>query len=295
MIEYSAVLTQFLNGLSQGVLLVLIAAGLSLIFGLMDVLNFAHGSFYMLGAYAGLTTYTLFNSFWFAIVAAFVFVGLIGAFIEFVTLRPLYERDPVYHLLITFGFLLVFEQVVRSVWGTGGKSFESPPLLRGSIKIFSTTFPVYRIFVIVIGVILISAIYFVVQYSNVGLIIRAGTQNEETVRSLGIKLPRIFTLTFAFGTGLAAVSGVIAAPIVGLQPTMGSSIIIDAFIIVIVGGLGSFRGAVVTSFIIAEIRALGALVLPRYTIILTLIALIITISIRPQGIFGNVRDSGGGA
>lgn len=290
MVEPSAVIAQALNGLSQMMLLVLIASGLTIIFGLMDILNFAHGSFYMLGAYVGLTTYLLTNQFILSIVAAFILVGALGGLLEYASLRPLYDRDPVDHLLITFGFLLVLDQSAQFIWGADLKSMQTPDLLDFSIRLGSVTYPVYRIFIFLFGLVFIAGMIVLIRRSDIGLIIRAGTHNTETVRSLGINLPRAFTLTFAFGAGIAAISGVIAAPIVGLSPTMGVSIIIDAFIVVIIGGLGSFRGSVVAAFIIAEVRALGALFLPGFTSLLVLVALIVTLIIKPEGLFSAVSD-----
>lgn len=292
MVVSSTVLVQFLNGLAQAMLLILIASGLSIIFGLMDVLNFAHGAFYMLGAYSGVTVYLATGQFWLAIVVAFVLIGVLGALLEYVTLRRLYDRDPAYHLLITFGFLLIIEQGVRIIWGSSPRSLDAPALLEGSIQLLNTSYPVYRLFILVFGAVFTIALFLLIRYSNIGLIVRAGTYDTETVRMLGINLPRIFTLTFAFGIGLAAMSGIVAAPMVGLSPTMGDQILIDAFIVVIIGGLGSFRGVVVASIIIAEIQALGVLVLPRFTPVLILLAVIVMLVIRPQGLFGTVAEGG---
>ena len=288
MVEPSAVIAQALNGLSQMMLLVLIASGLTIIFGLMNILNFAHGSFYMLGAYIGLSTYLLTNQFVLAMIVAFVLVATLGGLLEYATLRPLYGRDPVDHLLITFGFLLVLDQSAHFIWGADLKSMPTPSLLDFSIRLGSVSYPAYRSFVFGFGLVFIAGMLVLIRRSDVGLIIRAGTHNTETVRSLGINLPRAFTLTFAFGAGIAAVSGVIAGPIVGLSPTMGVSIIIDAFIVVIIGGLGSFRGSVVAAFIIAEVRALGALFFPGLTSVLVLVALIVTLIIKPEGLFNTV-------
>ncbi|WP_256301635.1 branched-chain amino acid ABC transporter permease [Haloarchaeobius salinus] len=285
MVATSAIIAQALNGLSQMMLLVLIASGLTIIFGLMDILNFAHGSFYMLGAYIGLSTYLLTEQFFLAIVVAFILVGALGGLLEYTTLRPLYGRDPVDHLLITFGFLLVLDQSAHFIWGADLKSMPTPDLLDFSLQLGMLSYPAYRIFIFLFGLAFVGGMFLLIQRSNMGLIIRAGTHNTETVRSLGINLPRAFTMTFAFGAGIAGVSGVIAAPVVGLSPTMGVSIIIDAFIVVVIGGLGSFRGSIVAAFIIAEVRALGALFFPGFTSILVLLALVVTLVIKPEGLF----------
>jgi branched-subunit amino acid ABC-type transport system permease component len=287
-----AVIAQFLNGLSQAMLLIMIAAGLSIIFGLMDVLNFAHGSFYMLGAYIGLTTVTVTGQFWFALVVAFVVVAAVGGLLEFVALRPLYDRDPVYHLLITFGFLLIMDHSVQVIWGPDPQNISPPALFDGSIQVLNVTYPLYRIFIFVAGLIFTVGLYLLLRRSDMGLIVRAGTHNKETVRAFGVNLPRVFTFTFAFGVGIAAVSGVMAAPIVGLNPAMGTAVIIDAFIVVIIGGLGSFRGAVVAALLIAEIRALGVLVFPRFTVILVFLALIVVLTVRPTGLFDTGQGGG---
>jgi branched-subunit amino acid ABC-type transport system permease component len=292
MVESSVLLAQFLNGLSQMMLLVLIASGLSIVWGLMDVLNFAHGAFYMLGAYTGLTVLLASGNFFVGMLAAFVIVGLIGAVIEYASLRPLYEGDPVYHLLITFGYLIVIEEGVRLIWGSGFRSLDAPAMLQGSVQILGVTYPVYRLAIILIGVLFSVAIYYFFNHTDIGLIIRAGEHNAETVRSQGINLPQVFTLTFTIGIGMAALSGVVAAPLGGVQPNMGSNVIIDAFIVVIIGGVGDYRGVIVGAFLIAQIRSLGALVFPRFTPIFLLLVLLTVLVIKPEGLFGS---SGGEA
>jgi len=292
MVEASAVLLQFLNGLSQAMLLLLIASGLSIIFGLIDVLNFAHGSFYMLGAYFGMTLYVFTGQFWIGILAAFVIMALIGALIEYVTLRPLHGRDPANYLLATFGLLLIFNESARVIWGSQVQSVAPPALLAGSVSIFGTTYPVYRLFILAFGAAFAVAVYLLITRTKLGLIVRAGTYDRELVRSFGIRLPRVFMLTFALGTGIAAVSGIIAAPLLGLEPTMGDNVIIDAFMVVIIGGLGSYRGAIIASLLIAEIRALGVLVLPRYTVVLVFLAFVVMLAIRPEGIMGDISSLG---
>lgn len=290
MVEASVVMAQFLNGLSQMMLLVLIASGLSIVWGLMDVLNFAHGAFYMLGAYTGLTVLLATGNFFVGFIAAFVIVGSVGALIEYTTLRRVYDRDPVYHLLITFGYLIVIEEGARLIWGSQFRAFDPPAALQGSVDLLGVTYPMYRLSIILIGVLFTVGIYYFFNGTNIGLIIRAGEENSEMVRALGIDLPRLFTLTFAVGIGIAAISGVVAAPLGGVQPNMGTNIIIDAFIVVIIGGVGDYRGVIAGSFLVAEIRALGTLVLPRFIPIVLLLVLLAVLLIRPQGLFGTAEE-----
>lgn len=293
---------QLLNGLTRGGIYALIAIGLSLIFGVMNVVNFAHGSLWMLGVYLTLTVVGFgFGSFWLAILLVPLAMAVVGVAMETTTFRPLYGRDPLYHILLTFGFTLVFTDVVRFIWGTGYQS--SPPIpeiLRGALELApGIFFPRYRFFVLLVSLLLSAAVWAVLQFTSFGLIIRAGTQNRMMTRSLGVNVSRYYTLVFMFGSALAGIAGVLSSNIFTITPSMWTQIIILAFIIVIVGGLGSFRGAVAASFLIGLIEALDQTLLEIATTTLGLpsvltvldgyliyLLMFVILLLRPEGLFG---------
>lgn len=290
---------QLLNGLTRGGIYVLVAIGLSLIFGVMNVVNFAHGSLWMLGVYLTLTV-TGFTSFWWALLLVPIALAAVGVAMEATTFKPLYGRDPLYHILLTFGFTLVFTDVVRFIWGTGYK--RSPPLpdiLSGAIEIVpGVFFPKFRLFTLGCAVALSGVVYAVLRYTSFGLIIRAGTQNRTMTRSLGINISRYYTLVSAFGAALAGIAGVLSANIFSITPEMWTQVIILAFIIVIVGGLGSFRGAVAAGFLIGMVQSLDQVVLEALVAagfpdaIMALdgyfvfFLMFVVLLLRPEGLFG---------
>jgi branched-subunit amino acid ABC-type transport system permease component len=198
----------------------------------------------------------------------------------------------VYHLLVTFGYLIVLEEGARLIWGSDFRSLDPPSFLQESVQFLGVTYPIYRLSIIVVGLVFTAGIYYFFNHTNVGLIIRAGEYNREVVRSLGINLPVVFTVTFAIGIGIAAASGVVAAPLVGLQPSMGTNIIIDAFVVVIVGGVGNYKGVIAGSFLVAQTRSMGALFFPRFGPVLLLLVLIVVLYVRPEGLYGT--PAGGG-
>jgi len=206
-------LGQALNGLAYGVLLFLLSVGLTLIFGMLDIVNLAHGSYYMLGAYAGLTLIAATGNFWLALLAAPLAVALIGAAIERSCLRPLYRRGPLDQVLLTFGLIYVFEDLVKWIWGGRIRSIPTPELFSGSVQILGATIPSYRLFVIVFGLAIAAALWALIEKTRLGAIIRAGVFDSEMTAGMGINIDRVFTAVFAFGAGLAGLSGVIAGPI----------------------------------------------------------------------------------
>jgi branched-subunit amino acid ABC-type transport system permease component len=278
---------QVLNGLSYGVLLFLLSVGLTLIFGMLDVVNLAHGSFYMLGAYAGLVTLGITGSFWTALLAAPIAVGLIGAGVERSCLRPLYRRPVLDQVLLTFGLIYVFEDLVK--WGFGGRirSISAPALLEGSVAIGPAIIPSYRLFVIVFGLVVAVALWLLLEKTRLGAIIRAGVFDAEMTAGMGIDIiGRVFTWVFAFGAALGGLSGVVAGPIQSAHPSMGVGILIPALIVVVVGGLGSLKGSLVGSLIIGQAETFGKAWLPGSAMLIIYVVMALIVLLRPQGLFG---------
>ena len=277
---------QALNGLAYGVLLFLLSVGLTLIFGMLDVVNLAHGSFYMLGAYAGLVLIAATGNFWLALILAPVVVGLVGALVERSCLRPLYRRGPLDQVLLTFGLIYVFEDVVKWIWGGRIRSIPTPDLLSGSVTLLGATIPSYRVFVIVFGLIMAVALWLLIERTRLGAIIRAGVFDAEMSAGMGINVSRVFTLVFAFGAALAGLSGVIAGPIQSAAPPMGASILIPGLIVVAVGGLGSLKGSLAGSLLIGQAETFGKAWLPGASMVIIYVVMALILLFRPQGLFG---------
>jgi branched-subunit amino acid ABC-type transport system permease component len=278
--------SQALNGLSYGVLLFLLSVGLTLIFGMLDVVNLAHGSFYMLGAYAGLATIALSGNYWLALVVAPLAVGVIGALMEIAVLRPLYRRDPLDQVLLTFGFIYLFEDLVKWIWGGRIRSIPPPDVFAGSVTIFGATVPSYRLFVIVFGLVMAVALFLLIERTRLGAIIRAGVYDAEMTAGMGINVPLVFTGVFAFGAALGGLSGVIAGPIQSAAPPMGAGILVPALIVVVVGGLGSLKGSLVGSLIIGQAETFGKVWLPGASMVMIYVVMALVVLLRPQGLFG---------
>jgi branched-subunit amino acid ABC-type transport system permease component len=277
---------QVLNGLSYGVLLFLLSVGLTLIFGMLDVVNLAHGSFYMLGAYAGLVALGVTGSFWTALLAAPLAVGLIGAAVERTCLRPLHRRPVLDQVLLTFGLIYVFEDLVK--WGFGGRirSISAPALFDGSVAIGPATIPSYRLFVIAFGLVVAFGLWLLIEKTRLGAIIRAGVFDAEMTAGMGIDIGRVFTGVFAFGAALGGLSGVVAGPIQSAHPSMGVGILIPALIVVVVGGLGSLKGSLVGSLIIGQAETFGKVWLPGSAMLIIYVVMAVIVLWRPQGLFG---------
>ena len=284
--DLSDVLAQALNGLSYGVLLFLLSVGLTLIFGMLDIVNLAHGSFYLLGAYAGLTLIAVTGSFWLALVVAPLVVGTIGALIERGRRRPLYRRPTLDQVLLTFGLIYFFEDVVKWIWGGKIRSIPTPALFSGSVKLGPLTIPSYRLFVIAFGLVMAVALWLLIEKTRLGSIIRAGVFDAEMTAGLGINISRVFTGVFAFGAALGGLSGVIAGPIQSAYPAMGVSILIPALIVVVVGGLGSLKGSLVGSLIIGQAETFGKAWLPGLSMLMIYLVMALIVLLRPQGLFG---------
>jgi len=277
---------QALNGLSYGVLLFLLSVGLTLIFGMLDVVNLAHGSFYMLGAYAGLAAIGVTGSFWVALLVAPLAVALVGVVVERACLRPLYARGALDQVLLTFGLIYLFEDLVKWIWGGRIRSIPTPALLSGPVTIWGATIPSYRLFVIAFGLAMAVMLWLLIERTRLGAVIRAGVYDAEMAAGLGINTGLVFTGVFAFGAGLAGLSGVIAGPIQSAQPPMGATILIPALIVVVVGGLGSLKGSLVGSLIIGQAETFGKAWLPGSSMLIIYVVMAAVVLLRPQGLFG---------
>ncbi len=280
----SLVLNLF-NGLSWGMLLFLISIGLTIIFGVLGVLNFAHGSFFMLGAYLCMQMMSYMKSFWVGIIVGPILVALLGILVEKFLLKKIYNRDISFQLLLTFALLLVLDDAVRLIWGSGYYVVEPPQILSGVINIFSHTYPVYRIFLIIIGPVIGLSLLAFFKFTKYGKIIRAAALDREMAEGIGVNVSLVFTSVFAFGTWLSALGGALAAPHQSLAPSMGERIIIESFIVVVVGGFGSFTGAFVGAIFIGLLESFGTMFAGRLQMALPYILLIIILLVKPTGLF----------
>ena len=277
---------QLLNGLVYGVLLFLMAAGLSLIFGLMNVVSLAHGSFFMLGAFIGLAIFGATHSFWAALVLAPIPVALIGGILERVFLRPLYRRGHVDQVLLTFGFTFVAFDAVQSIWGRDVRSMAMPEGLQGAVQIASGVFSTYRLFIIVFGFVLAVLLWLFLERSRLGAMVRAGVDDSAMAAGLGGNIPALFTGVFSAGVALAALGGVAAGPVLGVYPGMDADIVIPALIVIVIGGMGSLRGSFVGSLLIGEADTFGKAYLPSMAVFFVYLVMAIILLTRPQGLFG---------
>jgi len=251
-------LVQTLNGLQLGVLLFLIAAGLTLVFGVMDFINLAHGVQYMLGAYLAVTFYAMTDSFFLALTLALAAALVVGLVLEFVVFRHLYDRDHLDHVIATFGIIIFLNQGVKLVWGAAPLSLPIPDALAGSVVLMpGLLYPVWRLVIIGSGLVVALLLYCLVSYTRVGMLVRAGATNAPMVSALGVDIRRLFMIVFGFGAMLAAFAGVMIAPILSVEPGMGDTILILAFVVIVIGGIGSIRGAFVAALLIGLVDTLG--------------------------------------
>jgi branched-chain amino acid transport system permease protein len=277
---------QLLNGLVYSVLLFLMAAGLSLIFGLMNVVSLAHGSFFMLGAFFGLAIYKASGSFWLALVLAPLPVIVLGVLIEILFLRPLYRRGHMDQVLLTFGFTFVFLDLVQTLWGRTVLRLPAPEVLQGTVQIGLGVFSTYRLSLIGFGFAIALMLWFFLERSRIGAMVRAGVDNAPMVAGLGANVSALFTGIFGFGVALAALGGIAAAPLLGIYPGMDSEILIPAFIVIVIGGMGSLRGAFAGSLLIGIADTFGKAYFQSIALFLIYLTMTVVLLIRPQGLFG---------
>jgi len=277
---------QLLNALTLAGLLFLVSAGLSLVFGILRVVNFAHGVFYMLGAYLGYTTVMLTGWFWPALVIVPPVVGVLGALLESSTLRFIYRRPPIYQLLLTFGLALILEEALRILYGPTAKGIDPPAYLQGAFALGSLLYPRYRLFVIGLGLVVAVAVWLFLRKTRAGLVIRAVAQNSEMADCLGANVARVRTLVFGAACALAGLGGVAAAPMTTAYLGMGIGVIVDAFVVVVIGGLGSIGGSIAGSLIVGAAQTWGAFYLPETAMVIMYAVMGAILIFRPWGLFG---------
>lgn len=272
-------------GASIAMVLLLIASGLSLIFGMLGVVNFSHGALYMIGAFTGATVAAQTGSFALALLVAPVVVAALGAIFEISLLRRLYEQPHEKQFLLTFGMLLVLEEGARAIWGVDYRRLDLPAALSGQIVAFGQTLPIYRVFVTVVGLTIGIALVIAIERSRVGMVLRAAMTNANMTRGLGIQVSRYRTLVFALGGALAGLAGTLAAPLFPVQMNMGTTVLIESFVVVIIGGLGNVKGAIVGAILLGLLQAFGQQYASEWvdTVIYALLALLLLF--RPQGLF----------
>ena len=278
--------TQLVNGLAYGVLLFLMSAGLSLIFGLMNVVNVAHGSFFMLGAFFALAIQKWTGSFWAALALSWIPAVAVGVVMERVFIRKLYTRGHLDQVLLTFGFTFVFVDLVRMVWGADIRELAIPDVLSGVVEVGGVIVPKYRLFLIAFGGLVGLVLWLFLERSRVGAMVRAGVDDAFTATGIGINVPLLFASVFALGVGLAAIGGTVAGPILGLYPGMDIEILIPAFIVVVIGGMGSLRGAFVASVFVGLVDTFGKAYFPDLALFMIYLLMVVVLLTRPQGLFG---------
>jgi len=278
-------LIQTLNGISFGMLLFLLAAGLSLIFGLMKVLNLTHGSFYLLGGYVGLTVLHLSGSFVLAVLVGSLAIALLGVVMERFFLRRLHLQE-LPQALLTFGFLFIFSDLATVVWGTSPQTIPKPPLLSGALQLGGFFYPYYRLFIIGVGLTVAAALWWVQDGTRLGAMLRASVDDEEVARALGINVSLLFTLVFGFGAFLAALGGVMGGPIVGIYPGADFDVMLLGFVVVIIGGLGSLKGALIGGLAVGLLDNFGKVFFPELALFTIFAPMAVILALRPAGLFG---------
>ncbi|MFK3736924.1 branched-chain amino acid ABC transporter permease [Massilia sp. TN1-12] len=277
---------QLFTGLALGAIYVLLAVGLSLIFGMLTVVNFAHGAFFMVGAYTGYALYRVLPNFWLCLVLVPLVVGAFGMLVERTLVRPLYGRGIDYPLLLTFGLAYVMIEAVRIGFGKQGMPVDGPALLEGSANILVGQFPLYRLFVIGATALVLTGLWLFIEKTSFGLIVRAGARDPQIVRILGIDVARVWLIVFGLGTGVAGLAGFLAAPIQGISPEMGGSVLTVAFVVTVVGGMGSLVGAVVAGILIGIVESLAVLFVPEAAKVSMFVIMAVVLLVRPRGLFG---------
>jgi branched-chain amino acid transport system permease protein len=289
-IPIQAFLGQLLLGLVNGSFYAMLSLGLAVIFGLLGIVNFAHGALYMMGAYVAFIALDKFGvNYWFTLVLAPVVVGAIGVIIERTLLKHWYKSDPIYGLLLTFGLALIAEGIFRDQFGVSGQSYPVPELLQGATNLGFMVLPNYRAWVVVASLTVCLGTWFIIERTRLGAYLRAGTENPALVQAFGINVPVMVMLTYGAGAGLAALAGVLAAPIIQITPLMGSSLIIIVFAVVVIGGMGSILGSIITGLALGLIEGLTKVFYPEASSIVVFVIMAIVLMIRPAGLFGKEK------
>jgi branched-chain amino acid transport system permease protein len=289
-IPLQAFLGQLMLGLVNGSFYAMLSLGLAVIFGLLGIVNFAHGALYMIGAYVAWIGFEHFGlNYWMALVVAPLVVGALGVVIERTLLKRLYKIDPIYGLLLTFGLALIAEGVFRDQFGVSGQSYSVPDALQGATNLGFMILPNYRAWVIVASLTVCFGTWFVIERTRLGAYLRAGTENPALVQAFGINVPVMVMLTYAAGAGLAAIAGVLAAPVIQITPLMGSNLIIVVFAVVVIGGMGSILGSILTGLMLGIVEGLTKVFYPEASNIVVFVIMAIVLMIRPAGLFGKEK------
>ncbi|MDB5771927.1 MAG: branched-chain amino acid transporter permease [Burkholderia sp.] len=289
-IPLQALMSQLLLGLVNGSFYAILSLGLAVIFGLLNVINFAHGALYMMGAFLAWMGANYFEmNYWVMLIAAPIIVGAFGVVIERTMLRRLYNLDHLYGLLLTFGVTLMLEGLFRSFYGVSGQPYSVPEALSGAINLGFMILPRYRAWVVLASLSVCLVTWYVIEKTKLGAYLRAGTENAKLVEAFGVNVPRMVTLTYGFGVALAAFAGVLAAPVVQVSPLMGSNLIITVFAVVVIGGMGSILGAIVTGLGLGVIEGLTRVFYPELSATVVFIVMAIVLMLRPAGLFGRER------
>jgi branched-chain amino acid transport system permease protein len=289
-LSISALLSQLLLGLVNGSYYAILSLGLAVIFGLLNVINFSHGAMFMLGAIVTWMAGQYFGiNYWVMLLLSPIVVGLVGIVIERLLLRHLYQLDHLYGLLLTFGLTLFIEGVLRSIYGASGLAYSAPELLSGSADLGFMVLPNYRAWVVFSSLTVCFATWYVIEKTSVGAYLRAGTENPKLVQAFGVNFPLMTTLTYGFGVALAAFSGVLAAPIIQVSPLMGSNLIIVVFAVVVIGGMGSIMGSIITGLGLGLIEGLTKVFYPQASSTVVFAIMVIVLLFRPAGLFGREK------
>ena len=283
----SIFIVQLLTGVAYGMLYFMIAAGLTIILGVMNVVNLAHGAFFLLGTYLAFTFLNLQLNFWLALVLSVITVALIGIIVEKVLITKLYGKE-LEQVLLTFGLTFVIADTAKWIWGTEMKTIAEPALLSASITVGDMVFPVFRLFVVFVGCAIALVLWYLESKTRVGAIIRAGVDDREMVAALGINVKLVFTGVFAFGAAMAGLSGVLGGPLIGMYTGMDSDILVTSLIVVVIGGLGSWKGSFISAIMIGLIETMGKIWFPSFSMLIVFLLMVVVLIIRPQGLYGKV-------
>jgi branched-chain amino acid transport system permease protein len=276
---------QILNGLQLSMLLFLLSIGLTVIFGLMHFVNLAHGALYALGAYIGVTAVAVVGNYWGAFIAAPIAVALAGLVLYVVLIRRMRGAGPMNQVLVTFGLIFVLQDIIRLTWGDYALSMAEPALFTGRMMLLGIEYPTYRLFIILLGLIVMAGLWLLLARTQIGAMIRAGVDNGDMAACLGINVDRLFFFVFCLGCALAGLAGAVAAPVLSVTPQMGTQILIPTLIVVVIGGLGSLRGAIAGSLLVGFIQTFGAVVIPEFASVAIYALLAAVLVFRPAGLF----------
>jgi branched-chain amino acid transport system permease protein len=286
-IPVAAILGQLMLGLVNGSFYAMLSLGLAVIFGLMGIVNFAHGAFYALGAFAALVGLQQFGvNYWAALVLAPLAVGLVGVLVERLLLRRLRGLSPLYGLLLTFGLALVIEGSLHQIFGASGRSYPVPPTLQGAVDLGFMILPLYRAWVILVSVVVCFSTWFVIERTRLGATLRAATENAPLLQAFGVNVPLLVAATYGGGVALAALAGVLSAPVILVTPEMGRSLVIVVFAVVVIGGMGSILGAIVSGLALGVIEGLTKVIYPEASNIVVFVIMALVLILRPAGLFG---------